>query len=77
MPTIFIAHEVADDKIPRIEALLQKETEVNPSWNGAVFKVERDDFTRFEGDYSYDTEGLMSLVWSIIEDRDNDVDADF
>lgn len=50
MATIIqIAYEESAEAVARVHALLDEVALRDPNWNGAAFKVERDDFTCIPG----------------------------
>lgn len=50
MTTVQIAYNVPAATVAKIEAHLNETAIQEPDWNGAVFKIERDDFTCMEED---------------------------
>lgn len=66
MTTIKIAYEVPENIIAKIEAHIKETVRCNISWNGAVFKIERDDFTHIQNNDSADAVSLLYEINNII-----------
>lgn len=66
MTTIKIAFEHTQEDVARAERFLEQERKQNPSWNGAEFCIERDDFTEIAGDESYDAAALFYGVQRVL-----------
>lgn len=70
MTTIKLAYEVTNEAAARVAAMLDDVAMTDPSWNGADFLIERDDFTCIAGEESYDAAALLSRVHAAISDDD-------
>ena len=66
MTTIQIAHEVPDEKIANIRALLAETSLRDINWNGAKFRIVRGDFTCIPKDNSSDAVSLFYAIQGII-----------
>lgn len=66
MTTIQIAYEVPAATVAKIEAHLAEAALRDVSWNGAQFKIERDDFTCIPGDDSAEAVSLLHEINGII-----------
>ena len=66
MTTITIADYVPDDTVEEIKALLDDVSQRDVSWNGAIFEIERGDFTCIEGDESAEAVKLLQKIDYII-----------
>jgi len=65
MTTITIDYAVPADAIARVEAFLGDAAKHNPSWNGAEFVIERDEFTGMDDD-SPEAASLFAGVQRVI-----------
>lgn len=59
---IQIAYEEPAEAVARVQALLEEVALRDPNWNGAVFRVERDDYTCIPGRDDYDACRLMADI---------------
>lgn len=66
MTTIQIAYEVPAATVAKIEAHLDETALRDINWNGAEFKIERDDFTCIPDDDSADAVSLLHEINNII-----------
>jgi hypothetical protein len=66
MTTISIAYEVPAATVEAIRAMLNETAKRDVNWNGADFKVVRDDFTCIEGNESYEAAALLYKIQDII-----------
>lgn len=67
MATIIqIAHEEPKEAVERVRALLEEVAMRDPNWSGAVFEVERDDFTCIPGDDSIEAVALYGRIQSAL-----------
>lgn len=66
MTTISIAYEVPAATVEAIRAMLDETALRDVNWNGADFKIVRDDFTCIEGDESYGAAALLNRINDII-----------
>lgn len=64
--TVQIAHEVPAAIAAKIEAHLAEAALRNINWNGAIFKIERADFTCIPDDDSADAVSLLREIIDII-----------
>jgi hypothetical protein len=62
MTTIQIAYEVSSAATARVEALLAEAAQNDVNWNGADFRIERDDFTCIPDNDSADAVSLMIKI---------------
>jgi len=69
---IQIAYEVPDETVTRIETMLHDTALRDINWNGAEFKVERDDFTCIPNDESANAIRLLDHINQIIEESCED-----
>lgn len=67
MTTIHIAHEVPAATVARVESLLAQVAMRDVNWNGAEFRIERDDFTCIPDDESADAVALLNQIQQVIE----------
>ena len=65
MTTVTIAYEVSAAAVDKIESLLDNEADFNPNFNGAVFSIERGDFTCIDSD-EYECVILLHKINNII-----------
>lgn len=66
MTTIQISHDVPAATVARVEALLAQVATRDVNWNGADFKIERDDFTCIPDNESADAVALLSQIQRVI-----------
>lgn len=66
MTTVTIAHEVPENTVNSIQQLLNEIAIHDVNWNGAVFSIERGDFTCIEGDESAEAVKLLREIDSVI-----------
>lgn len=69
MTTISIAYDVPAAAVARVESLLAEVAATDPNWNGADFKIERDDFTCIDARDEIAGAALLSRVFNAIDDR--------
>lgn len=62
MTTIQISHNASAAAVARVQALLSAESMNNPNWNGADFKIERDDYTCIPDDDSANACALLIRI---------------
>lgn len=67
MTTIQVAYEVPAATVAKIEAHLAQVALRDVNWNGAEFKIERDDFTCIPDNDSADAVRLLGDVQRIID----------
>jgi len=68
MATIIqIQHEVGADALRRVQDVLFNAQNHDPNWNGAVFVVERDDFTCIPGRDDADAVRLLNQIHRAID----------
>lgn len=71
MATIIqIAYEESDAAVARVQALLAEVALRDPNWNGAVFELERDDFTCIPGREDYDAVALYRSILRALRGED-------
>ena len=70
MTTIQIAYEVPADAFAKVEAHLEQVALRDVNWNGADFKIERDDFTCIADDESANAVALLGQIRAIIDGQD-------
>lgn len=68
MTTINIAYEVPKAVIADIQNLLDKTARTDINWNGADFKIERDDFTCIPDNESPDAAILLRQILGLIDE---------
>lgn len=68
MTTINIAYEVPKAVIADIQNLLDETARTDINWNGASFKIERDDFTCIPDDESPDAVILLRQIHDLIDE---------
>lgn len=66
MTTISIAYEVPAATVEAIRAMLDETALRDVNWNGADFKIVRDDFTCIEGNESHQAVALLNQIQDII-----------
>lgn len=66
MTIVQIAYEVPAETVAKIEAHLAEVALKDINWNGADFKIERDDFTCIPDDESADAVSLLIEINRII-----------
>ena len=62
MPTVQISRDVSNAALLRVQSVLDSQSLNNPNWNGAEFKIERDDYTCIPDDDSADACSLLILI---------------
>lgn len=67
MTTVQIAYEVPASTVAKIEAHLAETAIRDINWNGALFKIERDDFTCIPDDDSAAAVSLLHEINNIID----------
>lgn len=67
MTTVSIAYEVSAVAVAAVRELLDDVTLRDPSWNGAEFRIERDDFTCVPDDDSAAAAALLRQIYGVIE----------
>lgn len=65
MTVISIAYEVPAATVESIRAMLEETALKDANWNGAEFKIVRDDYTSIEAD-SHDAAALLTAINDII-----------
>lgn len=66
MTTISIAYEVPAASVKAIRAMLDETARHDVNWNGADFKIVRDDFTCIDNDDSHEAAALLNQIQNII-----------
>lgn len=69
MTTISIAYEETAEAVARVQALLDEVAMRDPNWNGADFKIVRDDFTCITDNESYDAVALLHRIIDALRDE--------
>ena len=69
MTTVQIAYEVPAATVAKVEAHLSEVALRNIAWNGAKFRIERDDYTCIPEDDSADAVSLLREINDIIADE--------
>jgi hypothetical protein len=69
MTIIQIAYEVPADAVARVEQVLDTARLTNPAWNGADFRIEREEYTCMPNNYSYDANALFSQIQAAIANQ--------
>ncbi len=62
MTTIQIAYDVPANAVARVEALLAEVATRDVNWNGADFRIERDDFTCILDNESANAVSLLNQI---------------
>ncbi|WP_437884629.1 hypothetical protein [Pseudomonas sp. LRF_L74] len=68
MTTISIAYEVPAATVEAIRVMLDEVARTDVNWNGADFKIVRDDFTSIEEE-SYDAAALLNKINDVIDGK--------
>lgn len=66
---IQIAYEEPAEAVARVHALLDEVARRDPSWNGAVFQVERADYTSIPGRDDEDACTLMADIQRVLRNE--------
>lgn len=66
MTNISIAYQVPAATVERIKSHLDSVSRNDPNWNGANFKIVRDDFTCIPDDDSHNAASLLIQIQKII-----------
>lgn len=69
MTRICIAHDVSDEAVARVEALLDETALRDPDWNGAEFCIVRNDFTAIDDSNGIRAAILLSAVHRAIQEN--------
>lgn len=72
MTTICIAHEVPAETVEKVSAFLTDTALRDPNWNGANFRIKRDDFTCIDGCDEYAGAALLNSIQKIISGEEDD-----
>lgn len=68
MITIRISREEKPEAVARVRALLDEVVLRDPNWNGAVFEIERDDWTCVDDD-SYEGAALLADIQRVLRNE--------
>ncbi len=66
---IQISHDVGAEELHRVRDVLNHAQTYDPNWNGAVFELERDDFTCIPGREDADAVQLLNRIQRAIDGR--------
>ena len=67
MTTIQLAYEVSPAALARVKALLEEVALHDCNWNGADFRIVRDDFTCIEGADEINATALLNQIYRAID----------
>lgn len=70
MTTIRISYDEKPEAVARVQGLLDEVALRDPSWNGAVFQIERDDYTCIPDRDDADACALLATIQRALRGED-------
>lgn len=72
MTTVTIDFSVSEEALARVERALEQEAARNPNWNGAVFEIEREEYTSVQCRDEYaGTDLLHNVIFPAIDGHED------